>query len=328
MRVAFTYFPLFVNWNHGSAVLSAHCNAAGIDTMIVPMGLRWRQQLDEFKPDWVCFSFVTVHDYMMARPFIESAPWPKLAGGVYARKGGEILGGFDHVCRGEGERLPRFLLDGDRSLFEDQLFDENIDIMPDYSGVTGGEFHRNQPFLAGKKIVPYSHSRGCPYRCAFCEVRNLPIRVRVKSSVRADLDVLANRFDPDLFYFTDELLPYYMRGWRRQFSGNRHRFICMIRADIRPEWLHFLIDNGLYGCAFGIESGDERFRNESLRKGVTDSQIFDTVAILNEMGIHYVPFYIDGAPGETEAARAMTSKMRDMVGGLPMTYVYEELSVR
>lgn len=328
MKVAFTYYPLYVKWNHGAAVLSAHCRAAEIETAIIPMGLMWRKQLEEFNPDWTCFSFVTVHDYEMARPFIDTTTGRKLAGGVYARKGGEISGDFLHICRGEGETLPRFFLDGDDSLFTSNLVDEHLDIMPDYSGVSGNEFHRGSPYLQGKKIIPYSHSRGCPHKCTFCEVRNLPGGVRIKKTVRHDLNALSEEFVPDLFYFTDELLPYYKRRWRDQFKGNQHRFICMIRADIAPHHLEFLIRNGMYACAFGVETGDEQFRNGHLNKGVSDRDIFRTMGILRDSGIYYTPFFMEYAPGETAKMRTKTAKMRIALGGYPITAIYENLRVR
>ena len=325
MRVAFTYYPLFIRYNHGAAVLASHCQDAGIETAIIPMGRKWREQMAEYRPDITCFSFITRHDYQMARPFIDATQGPKLAGGVYARKGGKIVGDFLHICRGEGESLPKYLVSGDTSLFEHRLFAENIDRMPDYSGVTGYEFDRGYPFLQGKKMIPYSHSRGCPFKCSFCEIQNLPIKIRVKTTIKRDLEELGRRFAPDLFYFTDELLPYYSGRWRRRFAGNRYQYVCMIRADIPPESLHFLIDNGMYACAFGVESGDERFRNDFLNKGVSDRDIYRTVAILQKHGVNYVPFFMERAPGETEEMRAKTVGMRAALGGYPVTAIYEEL---
>lgn len=320
MRVAFAYYPLNIHWNHGSAVLSAICKEAGIETEIIPLVPGFTGE----GFDHVCVSYVTVHDYQASLPLISDIQVPKYAGGVYARKGG-IIEGFDHVCRGEGESLVDFFLNGDTTVFDEKLVDKNINIFPDYSGVAGNEFGRGIPFFADKKIFPYSHSRGCPYKCSFCEMRNLPQDVRVKTSIKQDLERIEREFKPELLYFTDETLPYYMESWRDQMVSNYQPFLSFIRADIDPEHLAFLIGHGLTACAMGIESGDEQYRNEVLNKGVTDKQIYQTVNTLDIYGIDRIMLYMRNTPGETPQIQDKTFDMVDRLGGYPMIFEYEVL---
>jgi len=320
VRVAFAYYPLNIRWNHGSAVLSGLCKAAGIDAEIVPLYEGFTGE----GFDRVCVSYVTVHDYLAAQNIVAGITVPKFAGGIYARKGADIQG-FDRVCRGEGARLVDFLLNGDTAVFDSALIDYDIDALPDYSGVTGFEFGRGLPFLNGLKLIPYSHSRGCPYHCSFCETKNMPQVVRVKNNIAADLEYLKDRFSPDLFYFTDETLPYYLPSWRRQLAGNTTPFLSFLRADINPSDLDFLIKNGLHTCAIGIESGNEAYRNEVLNKGVTDEQIFRTVNRLDQYGINRIMLYMRNTPGETDEMRDNTFDMIDRLGGYPMIFEYEVL---
>lgn len=300
--------------------MSAHCRKAGIGTEIIPLH-------DGFTGegfDFVCCSFVTVHDYKAALPYLEKIVVPKLAGGVYARKGAQI-DGFDYVCRGEGQRIVDFFLHGDTAVFESALVDDDMDILPDYSGVTGYEFGRGVPFLMGKKMIPYSHSRGCPYKCSFCEMRNLPQTVRIKKSIRQDLEYLRKAYHPELFYFTDETLPYYSKEWRDQFDGNTTPFLSFIRADIEPEHLDFLIKNGLHSCAIGVESGDEEYRNAVLNKGVTNKQIFRTVEALDRAGVERIMLFMRNTPGENILQAMETFDMAEKLGGYTMIFDYEVL---
>ena len=320
MKVAFTYFPLAINWNHGAAVLSQLCKNAVIETELFPLYPGFTGE----GFDYVCVSFVTVHDYRAAQDICRGITVPKGAGGVYARKGG-IIEGFNNVCRGEGERIVDFFLEGDTSVFDNVLLDTDINPLPDYTGVTGYEFGRGIPFLAGKKLIPYSHSRGCPHHCSFCEVKNLPQAVRVKTNIRADLSELSKRYHPDLWYFTDETLPYYTKEWREQLRGNSIPFLSFIRADINPAHLIMLIANGLHTCAMGIESGDEQYRNTILNKGVTDRQIYRTVEMLDRYGVNRIMLYMRHTPGETDAHRDKTFEMVDRLGGYPMIFEYERL---
>lgn len=320
MRIALAYYPLHINWNHGCAVLSSFMQRSGIDADIV-------QLCEGFTGagyDAVCVNFVTVHDYKAARKICEGIAVPKYAGGVYARKGGQVVG-FGKVCRGEGEKLPDFFMYGDESVFDRQLVDDDIDIFPDLSGVTGYEFGRGVPFLEGYKLIPYSNSRGCPYKCSFCEVKNLPRRVRIKTSIRRDLDRLRKEHDPDMFYFTDETLPYYNERWRNQFEGNHTPFLSFIRADIEKDHLQFLVDNGLIACAIGVESGDEEYRNSVLNKGVSDKQIFETIEMLDKHCVDRIMLYMRNSPGETDEMKIKTLDMVEALGGYAMIHEYEVL---
>lgn len=320
MRVAFAYYPLNIRWNHGCAVLAAHCRSAGIEADVVPLAPGFTG--DGY--DFVCVSFVTVHDYRAAQKIVDGITAFKLAGGVYARKGGTIEG-FDLICRGEGAKIVDFFKHGDTSVFDKRLLDANINILPDYSGVTGYEFGRGVPFLEGYKMIPYGHSRGCPYRCSFCETKNLPKAVRIKTSTREDLQYLARVHDPDMFYFMDETLPYYNVAWREMFNGNRVPFLSFIRADIQQDQLQFLVNNGMIACALGIESGDEQYRNAVLCKGVSDEQIYRTVDMLDRHHVDRIMLYMRNTPGETQEMQHKTFDMVEQLGGHAMIFEYEVL---
>ena len=320
MRVAFAYHPWNIRWNHGSAVLSALCQDAGIETEIIPLHPGFTGE----GFDWVVCSFVTIHDYQAAIPYLPSIVAPKLAGGIYARKGGDIQG-FTHVCRGEGAKLVDFFLTGDTAVFDTPQIDADISGFPDYAGVQGNEFGRGMPFFVGKKMIPYSHSRGCPHKCSFCETKNFPQVVRVKKNIRDDLLRLEAMYKPDLFYFTDETLPYYRAEWREQVWTNHTPFLSFLRADIEPAQLDFLIAIGLHSCAIGIESGDETYRNAVLNKNVMDRQIERTIAKLDKNGINRIMLYMRNTPGETDEMKDKTFSAIERWGGYPMLFEYEVL---
>jgi radical SAM superfamily enzyme YgiQ (UPF0313 family) len=251
-----------------------------------------------------------------------------LAGGVYMRKGSRIKKGlFDIICRGEAEILPDFFLSGDLTVFKEPYYCSDISTLPlpDYSNVTGYEMDRGLPFLKGLKIMPYSSSRGCPYQCSFCEVRKQKPGIRIKRTVRQDLAFLYDRFKPDLFYIVDELTPYYLPEWRDQIKGNRYPFFCYIRADIKPDVLRFLRANGMMGCAFGIESCDETYRNTILNKGVTDAQLVQTVSFLRELKLPFVPMFMTDTPLETPQTKLKTRVLANTIGGYPIVWEYEVL---
>ena len=334
MKVIFTYYPAIVRYNHGSALLASICREAGIEAYIFPMDdiTDLVLKVKMVRPDYICVSYVCSGDYHRALPFVmalKDTGIPMIAGGTYPRRGAWIKPGiFEHVCRGEAERLPDFLLKGDTSVFSKNEYCEDISTLPlpDYGAVTGFEFSRNYPFLKSKRILPYCGSRGCPSACSFCEIRFQPKGVRIRKTIKQDLDFLYERHIPDLFYFMDTLLPYYRSDWRDQVAGNPYPFLGYIRADIMPLELEFLQNNGLAFCAFGIESGSEQYRNNILKKNLSDKDIWRTVDALNRFGIEYAPFFMVNTPYETQVERNMTLAMAKTIGGHPTVWDYEDLN--
>ncbi len=326
--IIFFYHPLYVKWNHGLSLLSSVLREKGIENKVIVLPCNIHEVVKKYNPTYIGFSYVTIHDYNLCQPFVESAKKydiPILAGGVFSRLSSKVEA--DYVCKGEGEILSDFILDGDTKLFDLPYLHKNLDDLPlpDYSDVTGYEFQRGLDFLKGLKIIPYSGSRGCPYNCNFCNIKWQPKGVRFKTTYKKDLKYLYDKYSPDIFLITDELLPYYSDQWCDLFAGNIYPFIAYIRADIPEDRLMFLIKNGIRLVAFGIESGDEKYRNEILGKKLNDSDIWRTVSLLKKYSIKYVPFYMIGTEYENDIIKDRTVKMAEKVGGYFIMWKYEDL---
>ncbi|MCL4490837.1 MAG: hypothetical protein M1510_02885 [Nitrospirae bacterium] len=331
-KILFAFYPLFVKYNHGIALLSALCKERGVDTDIYVLDSvkNFSDYILKNRIVFVGFTCVTEYDYKKCLPFMEEARrigCISMLGGVYIRRGTDLDAPVDFICRGEGESLPDFLLHGDGKLFEKKMLCEDINALPlpDYELFRDIPFERDIPFLKGKKVLPYHSSRGCPYSCSFCEIQGQPKVVRCRYKVQEDLSYLIGKYSPDIVFVGDELLPYYNQKWRESWEDFRHPFVAYIRADIPEDMLVWLHNRGMKGCAFGVESGDEQYRNEVLRKGLQDYEIFRTVEMLKRLRIEYVPFYMTDTPGETFAIKAKTFRMSQELGGYPVVWKYENL---
>ncbi len=332
VKVLFCFYPLYVWYNHGIALLSSLCKTRGIDVSLHLLDdfKAFSERLQSEKYDYIGFSCVTVHDYQKSVPFIsmaKSSGFKTMLGGVYARQLLVNNPDVDFLCRGEGENLPDFLLSGDRSVFDgiQKCSDLNSLPLPDYDLFDNIPFERGFPFLKDKKILPYYSSRGCPYRCSFCLTQLQSRNMRFRCKVEDDLTEIRDKYAPDLFFIGDELLPYYNRRWRESWGDFSYPFIAYIRADIKPDHLQWLIDRGMEACAFGVESGDEKYRNEVLKKDLSDSDLYRTVAELNRNDIPFIPFYMEKTPQETFLIRQKTYRMSKDLGGYPMVFEYEHL---
>jgi radical SAM superfamily enzyme YgiQ (UPF0313 family) len=333
MKILFTFYPLFVNWNNGIAVLSARCKEFGVETDLYLL-----DDVDSFAAylgnsdcDMVGFSSVTEHDYKLSLPFMNVANGcgkTVLVGGVYPRLGLPMHALTKYICRGEGEYLPHFLLGYDDRTFRQPLLwkDLNSLSLPDYDLFDGIPYNRELPFGGeGAVVVPYNSSRGCPARCNFCAVSIQPNLVRIRTKVEEDLNFIADKYSPDVIHFGDELVPYYSEEWRESWGNLTFPFVAYIRADISTDQLVWLVDRGMVGCFFGVESGNEQYRNDVLGKNLSDAQILRTVEVLQDAGVPYMVSYMRGMPGESWPMQSETVRMADRLGGFPVFYKYENI---
>jgi radical SAM superfamily enzyme YgiQ (UPF0313 family) len=332
VKELFCFYPFNVKWNHGVALLSALCKQQGIKTEMFMLDYlpAFERRLKEWTEKEICFSIVTQKDWKLSLPFMEMAHRAGkkvLVGGTFMGLKPNVPEFIAHVCYGEAENLPTYFLEGNTSIFDSKLAwtDLNNLPLPDYSLFEKVPFDRRIPELAGIYYLPYVSSRGCPAPCTFCQVRFQP-PFRVRTKVKEDLSEIIGRYHPELIYMPDAILPYFVPAWKASWENLRVPFVGYIRADIKPDDLEWLIDRGLKGCGFGIESGDERFRNESLKKELTDEQLWRTVDTLKRHGIWNYTFFMTGLPGESFIHKTKTAQMAEKFEKHTFVWQYEELS--
>ena len=155
--------------------------------------------------------------------------------------------------------------------------------------------------------------RGCAYKCTFCcnyRLHNMYrgkgkyVRYRSHENVLAEIEEVRNRYGIKFVGFSDDTL-IFNKKWLMPFLEKyRDRiglpFLSTVRANlIDEEVVRGLKEAGCISCVFGVESGDERIRNEVLQKGVTDEQIRHTASLLKKYRIRFGTYNMLGLPGET-----------------------------
>ncbi len=150
-------------------------------------------------------------------------------------------------------------------------------------------------------------SRGCPYDCIFCSRPAISKKMRFRSAkdVVNEMEDIYNSCNGK-FIFEDDA-----------FTMNRNGTLdlCqeMLRRNLKASWSAItrvdLVDEELLGkmkeagcleLTFGIESGNERIRNEIIKKKATDEQIFKAITLCNRTGIDASGFLMLGFPTETK----------------------------
>ena len=151
-------------------------------------------------------------------------------------------------------------------------------------------------------------SRGCPFRCAFCEARIIWTRkVRAKSTknIIKEIKCLMEYYGIKNFYFWDDC-----------FTVNREKVVdlcnkildeklkitwgCTTRVNLVDGNLLKLMKNA--GCTsidFGIESGSEKIL-KLIKKDITLDQVKRTTDLVVKSGLTCNAFFMIGFPEETE----------------------------
>ncbi len=158
-----------------------------------------------------------------------------------------------------------------------------------------------------KPELPISSSRGCPFRCSFCNTAmGKRIRLRSPESLVEEIQYDRDRFAVQQIIFTDE-----------NFTGNRDRavafcnqiidkgmnrdinYICQSRVAVDRESLASMRQANFTHITFGIESGNQEVL-EKVHKGIRLEQSEQAVRWARELGMIIDGNFILGLPYDTK----------------------------
>ncbi len=243
------------------------------------------------------------------------------------------LGVFDAVMLGEGEEtLPRLIESGLQ--LEDQ---------PGIWYQRGEEIVKNEraPVVADLDALPFPAwdvldmdsylslwyqldavrygvrgtsimaSRGCPYRCTYCQptlgtIFGRAVRRRSPESLVAEAAELKARYDIEGLMWLDDTFLLDRRWMRRlceQFIEADLDLIwgCNVRADVCDRSsLKIMKEAGLRMVHVGIESASQRVLDDIYDKGITIEQVRETTHMAKDLGLKVRGYFMMGAPTETE----------------------------
>jgi radical SAM superfamily enzyme YgiQ (UPF0313 family) len=298
------------------------------------------QAVSEEKPDVIALSFLSTTSYPTTQHMAEklkkvSPDTPIILGGVFATMNGKkILADCryaDFVGIGEGEELlPDFLenLDnpgsveglvwrsGDEVIENPPrpiLKDLNKFPYPDRTSLPI-DYIESMPLdvpavLSLNKFCTIQTSRGCPYKCIYCDIpalANGKWRFRSPEHVLGEMQQLNDQGYRSIYFTDDHFLLYQKRIEEicegiidRKFQFN---WGCEGRVDSKAvEELPLMVKANCNFLAFGIEAGTQKVLDR-LKKNQTLAQIEKAVSEAKRQGIGTAHgFFLVGSPGETEA---------------------------
>ncbi len=290
------------------------------------------QKIIEFSPDVAgitTMSFTIIDGMETARLIKKINPKTKVVmGGPHVNIYGQEtlnLGSVDFIVLGEGEKIfydlvmniddenklkqiaGLFFFDKNKNLVHTGLpgLIENLDEIPlparnlinnnNYSSVLG----------TNKLVTTMMTSRGCPYRCIFCDRPHLGKIFRARSA-----DNVIAEIKDSMKYGIREFLMY-----DDTFTIDRKRVIDIcdkiinqkldiiwdIRARVNTvdeELLKKLKESGCARIHYGVESGTSKIL-KVLNKGITLEEVEKAFALTKKAGIETLGYFMIGSPTET-----------------------------
>ena len=262
---------------------------------------------------------------------------------------------FDYIVFGEGEETAVELADalskgeiylsyikglgwkkknGEIVINDQRPMPANIDYDIDWSLIDLDRYVKHVTHLGGKRYFYIFTSRGCPATmCSFCAGAFLYKRRYRKESMEHIIKTykpVLDKYDVELIEFLDDNFLVDIEWAEKVAVGLGRPYRALLRLDRVNEDLCEMLNRTNCRAVFvGVESGNERFRNDIIHKNLTDNQIYDAVKMLAEKcpQINISAMFIAGIPGEKYSEFRDTCRMAIALTGmhprlLPQINVY------
>ena len=295
--------------------------------------------LDEFEPDFIAYSamspemalFQEADKTVLAYAAKRGKRLPRIMGGAHATHFPEVLDelGLEAICIGEGDfALPRML---ERHAagegFEDianvmtrfgPVEDIRKELISDLDALPFPDrsvYYQAAPLYRMLGLPGVMTSRGCPYHCTYCHnhalnrlFRGLGKIVRRKSPgyVIEETKRLIMDFGPvKMIRFSDDTFAHTIDDWLLEFLPRYKKeiglpFYCLMRSNtLSDDMGRLLSEHGCISVGMSVESGDERTRNELLKRNLTDELVVRSFEVARKYGFKTFGNTMLALPGTT-----------------------------
>lgn len=236
---------------------------------------------------------------------------------------------IDIICRGEGEYpvlelanrvdnhrdfidIENLWVKRNGRIYKNEMrpLIQDLDALP----FTDKELYKEYNFIYS---APYAHimtSRGCAYNCTFCynhifrSMQKNPfkyVRRRSIENIISELEEKKLKYNLKSIIFLDDNFNLVNKEWFFLFLDKYKQkielpFFCQLRADSLDEEMAFrLKKSGCYWIEMGLEAGNEKYRNEVLKKDLKDADVLNAGRLLHKYKIGFNTTNMVGLPNET-----------------------------
>lgn len=308
---------------HGIMHLSSALKAAGHEVALAVDALEDPVRVAQgFQPGIIGYSVITGshrYYYQLNSRLKEEVDFFSAFGGPHPTFFPEMIEeeGVDGLCIGEGEGA---IVDLANALDEGRL-DPSI---PNWWFKVDGKIIRNpvrplvdhldrlgfpdrdlvylkDPIYRHSKIKHFISGRGCPYNCTYCfnhafskiyKGKGKRFRQRSVDNVIEELRQVKEAYPLEFIIFVDDTFVL-SKGWLEEFAEEYPEkiglpFWCNTRANlVTEEQVRLLKKAGAFCVGMAIEAGNDRIRNELLKRNMSREQILNACRLLHEGGLNF-----------------------------------------
>lgn len=340
MRILFCVADIFLGEPNGVLQLAAIVKHNGHEVKLLALRRQSLSLLlTQWNPDVIAYSAMSPEITLFRLADAQVCTWAqgrrvlRVMGGAHATYFPQILTdlGLDAICIGEGDKafpelircfaceeplsgIPNILVPGDDPVTIPKELISDLDELPFIDRESYYEAAPNYRFLAMRGFMT---GRGCPYDCSYCHnhafkkiFRNCGKIVRRRSvdHVLAEMqETLRQDSHVRLIKISDDTFAHIIDDWLIEFLDRYQReinlpFYCLMRSNtLTDEMANRLSKAGCISIGMSVESGNERIRNEILRRWLTDKMVIDSFTNARRYGLHTYGNTLLALPGTTFA---------------------------
>jgi len=167
-------------------------------------------------------------------------------------------------------------------------------------------------------------SRGCPYTCSFCfnnffsrlpeEKRGKYVRQRSVDHMMYELNQAKKKYHLHAIDFQDDVFTV-SKSWIKEFTDRykkeiRKPFSCLIHPQYFDDDIaRWMSDAGCNWIQMGIQTMDEKFKHENLRRYEDSDHILRAMEAMHRYGINLKVDHMLGLPGEPIESQATALRL-------------------
>jgi anaerobic magnesium-protoporphyrin IX monomethyl ester cyclase len=169
--------------------------------------------------------------------------------------------------------------------------------------------HHGWFFGSKTRSLQLTTSRGCPYKCIFCQPSAMWQKLRMHSAeyIADEIALIRKKYSINAIFIEDDLFTGSKKRVsdlvdilaKKDLTGKIRYYVGARTAQIDEDWVSLFKELGVVKVEFGIESGSDTIA--SYLKNHNESRAVNERAIrlLNNAGISVYASFIAGAPPET-----------------------------
>ncbi|MFA4851416.1 MAG: radical SAM protein [Bacteroidales bacterium] len=338
MKILFVCTSMFLSEPIGLMQLSAICKTAHHDTRLAVLNRgNFLEEILRYEPDLVAYSAMTVNinlfkeaDAKLRRYLTaNNKSVVRVMGGAHPTYCPDILDecDLDAVCIGEGDNaileivsrienkqnllnIPNVMAKNTKHCKKELI--QELDFLP---FIDRDIIYRTAPYYKSFGLRSFLASRGCPYKCSYCfnhvynkifESCGPIVRRRSVDHLIAEIKYVIKEFPPVRYIrFADDTFVHKVDKWLEEFVAKYKKevglpFYCLMRSNTMTEDVARMLSSaGCKAVSMSVETGNEKVRNDVLKRALSDEVVRKSFAIARKYKIKTYGNTMLGLPGQS-----------------------------